>query len=288
MSDPDATIIREEVRDRYTVVRNETIEDETLSFRALGLLVYILSKPDNWKTHVSHLASTRKGEKSEGREAVRAALTELEKEGYVTRTWVRDDDDPTPRMVYTVRERSLRDSACPETRQAESGHNGAGQTGCPENGIPGSWAPRNRLAQKPATSNDYKEVVITENTNGVCAQTLIPLSADLLAPKKAQKGQPTPERLDASFNAFYAVYPRKVKRGLARSAWPKAVKKADSMDKIIQAAIRYAQDPNLPEKRFIPYPSAWLNGEQWDDEPLPPTNGHRPRSINGTFQSVSE
>ena len=40
----------------FTVVPNQILNDGRISFRAKGLLVYILSKPDHWRTTTSHLA----------------------------------------------------------------------------------------------------------------------------------------------------------------------------------------------------------------------------------------
>ena len=34
----------------YTVVHNELIEDSQLTWKARGILVYLLSKPDHWRT----------------------------------------------------------------------------------------------------------------------------------------------------------------------------------------------------------------------------------------------
>lgn len=65
----------------YTVIANEPINSGQLSFRALGVLVHILSKPDDWRTSSAHLA--RRGK--EGRDAIRKAITELEAAGYITR-----------------------------------------------------------------------------------------------------------------------------------------------------------------------------------------------------------
>ena len=62
------------------------MEDSRLSFRALGILVYILSKPDDWSVRSAQLAPTH----SEGRDAVRAALSELEKAGYIVRSRQQD------------------------------------------------------------------------------------------------------------------------------------------------------------------------------------------------------
>jgi hypothetical protein len=63
----------------WTVVRNEMVADPRISFKATGILVYILSKPDNWQTSTAHLASIKK----EGLDAIRTAIAELRCAGYV-------------------------------------------------------------------------------------------------------------------------------------------------------------------------------------------------------------
>lgn len=78
------SIIRVAKRRRFTVLDNTAVEDDRLSFRALGLLVFLLSKPDDWSVNVNHLAGTH----TEGREAVRTAVRELEAAGYVRRARV--------------------------------------------------------------------------------------------------------------------------------------------------------------------------------------------------------
>ena len=65
----------------FTLVRNAAIEDETISYRARGVLVYLLSRPDGWETDSTRLAAKAK----EGREAVRTALNELEAARYLKR-----------------------------------------------------------------------------------------------------------------------------------------------------------------------------------------------------------
>jgi hypothetical protein len=75
------TIERSERRYRFTDVDNVTVEDERLSFKALGLLTYILSKPDHWITHRDQLANSH----ADGEHAVASALRELEHHGYIER-----------------------------------------------------------------------------------------------------------------------------------------------------------------------------------------------------------
>jgi hypothetical protein len=70
------------------------------------------------------------------------------------------------------------------------------------------------------------------------------------------------------FVQFWNVYPRKNGKQDAIKAFDKAVK-TFGFDVVLAGAIRFAHDPNLPSKEFIPYPATWLNRGSWDDEPLP-------------------
>ena len=73
---------------------------------------------------------------------------------------------------------------------------------------------------------------------------------------------------DVAFEAFWAVWPRKVAKRAAAKAWAHAIKRASPAD-IIAGARRYTTDPNLPEPKYIPYPATWLNGDRWLDSPEP-------------------
>lgn len=73
--------IRVARRRRYVVVDQAAIEDARLSFRARGVLAFLLSKPDDWSIDSERLAA----DTVEGRDAVRTALKELETYGYFRR-----------------------------------------------------------------------------------------------------------------------------------------------------------------------------------------------------------
>ena len=66
---------------RYTHIPNAALEDSRLSFRARGILAYLLSKPDDWRCRSEQLAAAS----TDGRFAVRSALAELEAAGYLSR-----------------------------------------------------------------------------------------------------------------------------------------------------------------------------------------------------------
>ena len=74
-------IIRQQHRPQFTRVDNRTLRDENLSFRAVGMLAFLLSMPDVWSTNYRHLASVH----TEGEHAVRETLKELERAGYLRR-----------------------------------------------------------------------------------------------------------------------------------------------------------------------------------------------------------
>ena len=71
----------------WTQIRNGIIDDHRITFKATAVLIYILSKPDNWRTSTRHLSTVKK----EGIDAVRTAMTELECAGYVQRGRYQDE-----------------------------------------------------------------------------------------------------------------------------------------------------------------------------------------------------
>lgn len=68
------------------MVDKRFIDDKGLSFKAKGLMVYLLSRPDGWKVYISHLATVSK----DGDDSVRTAINELIEAGYVRREEVRE------------------------------------------------------------------------------------------------------------------------------------------------------------------------------------------------------
>lgn len=73
--------IHREERDRWTQVINETVRDERLSFKATGVLVYLLSLPPDWSVCQQHISRAKK----DGKTAVGSAFKELMEAGYMTK-----------------------------------------------------------------------------------------------------------------------------------------------------------------------------------------------------------
>lgn len=80
-------IIRRSHKRNFTTLGNEVVDDVRLSYEALGLLTYLLSRPDDWEIHVAQLTSRIKA----GRDKVYRIVGELQKAGYLAHERVRDD-----------------------------------------------------------------------------------------------------------------------------------------------------------------------------------------------------
>lgn len=83
-------------------------------------------------------------------------------------------------------------------------------------------------------------------------------------------GPGTDTKIRTPFDAFYAIYPRKVARDAARRAWDKATKRA-SPSEIIAGAVRYRDDPRRQARdiEYTAHPATWLNAGRWADEAGP-------------------
>jgi hypothetical protein len=76
--------------------------------------------------------------------------------------------------------------------------------------------------------------------------------------------------MSQNFDDFWRLYPRKVAKGKARSAWDKQIKAGFSPDLIMDGLQRLHGHLMATEPQFRPHPASWLNDERWTDEPAPP------------------
>lgn len=73
---------------------------------------------------------------------------------------------------------------------------------------------------------------------------------------------------EAAFENFWAAYPSKVGKGIARKAFMRA-HCYKFIDRVL-AAIERQRHGEKWRKGYIPNPSTWLNQERWSDEPSTP------------------
>ena len=93
-------VFRVERNQNYTVMSNYHLRDKNLSLKAKGLLSQILSLPENWDYTLTGLAKIN----AEGKDAIRAAIVELERAGYVCRRQTTDKNGKFSANEYIIRE----------------------------------------------------------------------------------------------------------------------------------------------------------------------------------------
>ena len=94
------SVFRVEKTKGYTVMSNHHLRNHTLSLKAKGLLSQMLSLPDDWDYTLQGLAQINK----ESIDAIREAVRELERAGYIKRSRERDERGCLRRTVYTIYE----------------------------------------------------------------------------------------------------------------------------------------------------------------------------------------
>ena len=91
-------IIRTKREHNYTIVSNKVYDKNQLSWQAMGLLGYLLTKPDNWQVMVAELVNvTKDTKKPTGREGIYNIINELKEKGFIS---VRKNSDGS--TDYTV------------------------------------------------------------------------------------------------------------------------------------------------------------------------------------------
>lgn len=93
--DKEKSTLKNAIKDNFTVVTNQLINDQTLSWAAKGVLCYLLSKPTDWQFFISdivkHAACTEY--------QVQKLIKELETAGYIKRY---KDVKPGTNKLYWV------------------------------------------------------------------------------------------------------------------------------------------------------------------------------------------
>ena len=141
----------------YTVMSNYHLRDKALGLKAKGLLSVMLSLPEDWDYTIAGLCVICDA----GKDAIRKAILELEKAGYISRQRIRDENGTLGGTQYTIRE-------LPE------------QSAQPMAGFPTQVNP---TQEKPAQENPTQ---LNKDT-GITDESIPPISPE--KPKAERKGR---------------------------------------------------------------------------------------------------
>ena len=71
----------------FAQIDKRLINDQNISWKSKGILIYLLSKPNNWIARLSDIIK----HSTDGRDAVRSAINELIKAGYIARVQLKEN-----------------------------------------------------------------------------------------------------------------------------------------------------------------------------------------------------
>uniref|UniRef100_UPI003F588D08 hypothetical protein n=1 Tax=Vibrio cholerae TaxID=666 RepID=UPI003F588D08 len=243
------SIIRAKRERNYSVISNSVYEDKLLSFQAMGMLSYILSKPDNWSISPSQLEKVTVGTaKKTGRDGIYSILKELKSKGFIS---TKKHSDGT--VDYTVFDNPITDK--PDTDNTDKAE--------PNTSNPDQANPN--LAEPTLISTDNKQVLIGSNKN------------------KQKSDLDFPE-----FETFWKSYPTKANKHGALKSFKAALKKQNLTVSEFTDMLVSDVSERIKRKQFgfdKLHATTYLNNERWNDpheenQPRVTESGYKPNSID--------
>lgn len=150
----------------YFLMRRTVVEDDRLSFKAVGILTYLLSKPDNWTVREEDLIQRH----SDGATSVRSGLRELRDCRYLIRKTIRGAGGKlagTEIIVHEIPNDEPDDLIIPPQHRESSNSSGNDRdVGNPRLGF-SEFRETNPLVSKENVVS--KEEESPQNGDGVCA-----------------------------------------------------------------------------------------------------------------------
>lgn len=145
-----------------------------------------------------------------------------------------------------------------------------------------NWEKHQKLdaleASREATRNRValyreKQKMLADSSNVTCNVTVTDGNGDRIDKSREDKsrGDKKREELLARFSRFWSVYPNKVKKNVAESAWIKLAPDDALTDRIVaDVELRLRTEWKGQDKNYIPHPTTYLHQRRWEDE-TPPT-----------------
>ncbi|EKO3632378.1 hypothetical protein M3894_002908 [Vibrio metschnikovii] len=258
------SIIRAKRERNYSVISNDVWRDNQLSFQAMGMLSYILSKPDNWSVSPSHLEKVTDGTaKKTGRDGVYSILKELKSVGFI-----KTQKHACGKTDYIVSDHPCR-HVKPSADKADEGKPNTDKpdlanTDKADPNTPNPDQANPDLAEPTLISTDNKQVLISNNKN-----------------KQKENSH------ELLFEKFWKSYPKKTNKQGALKSFNAAIKKQTLTPDEFTEMLIIDVTERIKRNQFgfdRLHATTYLNNERWNDEhennqPRVNESGHRPNSI---------
>ena len=179
-------VFRVEKNKGYTVMSNHHLRNKALSLKAKGLLSQMLSLPEDWDYTLKGLSLINR----ESVDAIRTAVWELERAGYIRREQGRDTKGKMADMVYTIYEQPVLDKPVLENPTSDN----------PTSNNPASGNPTQLNKEIQRTNLPRKDKL---NTDGQSTDS-IPFPS--LPPARNEAAAAPPERKGTGKDAAVQIY----------------------------------------------------------------------------------
>lgn len=186
-------VFRVEKNKGYTVMSNHHLRNKELSLKAKGLLSQMLSLPEDWDYTLAGLSHINR----ESIDAIRTAVWELEKAGYIRRSQSRDTSGKMAEMIYTIYEQPVLENPTSVKPVLEN---------------PTSDDP---VSEDPTQLNKEKQITDPKNKDGSNTDS-DPFRAPVPSPAKEAAAEP-PEGKRMEPNDAYKVYEEIIKDNIEYS-----------------------------------------------------------------------
>lgn len=221
----------------FVTVHKNFIHDNNLTFKAKGILLYLLSRPDDWQIYESEILKHTK----DGKDSLKSGIKELEEVGYVARTRKRNDKGHLNGYEYLVYEYPIQNgnSYLGKTDNGKSniGESNVGKT------VNGFSAPTNN----DLTNNDLTNNNNTNNDDNTSATDV------------------TREQ----FEEWWNLYDKKKDKKLSYPKFKKCLKD-HSFDQIMSGTRAYVK--TIKDKQYQKDPKTFLNNQSYMNEYIDGSN----------------
>src|SRR5699024_6157764 len=226
------TFVRVKKNKNYTTIHNGFIKRKDLSWKAKGIMTYLLSLPDDWVVNLDEI----KRNASDGESSFRSGWKELKDAGYVSKQSIRDE----------VTKKILKwETIIKEIPDEEKNHN-VGNHNVESHQVGNHQVDNHKLlSTKELSTNKLITNIQKEH-------------------QPSDDGQSISER----FEVLWKEYPRKEGKKKAFASYKRALKNGVTDEEIMEGLEKYNQyiKKEKTDRKYIAHGSTWFNENRWQDE----------------------
>lgn len=207
----------------FVTVHKDFIHDDNLSWKAKGILLYLLRRPDDWQVYEAEIVK----HSSDGLSGLKSGIKELEQVGYIQRNRKRDDKGRLKEYEYLVYE-----------QPNHIRFSNVGKTNIGNSYIGKTYVGESHTTNNNSTNNDLTNNNNTNNDSNTSATDV------------------TRER----FEEWWKLYDKKLDKKKAFSLFKSALKE-HSYETIMNGTREYLK--TITNKQYQKYPKTFLSQESY-------------------------